>query len=88
VRRLTYLHVGVSASTRCMVARVEVAKSMRGPKRLDGYPRYHAEVSGGGGGPVLAGIGRHYGIGVLASGVAKERRFPVDAQAERRVTGF
>ncbi len=47
----------------------ETAKSIRVPKHLDGYPRYHVEVKFREAveGPVLAGIGRHYGIGVLAS---------------------
>jgi CRISPR-associated protein Csb2 len=48
----------------------EAAKSMRVPKHLDGYPRYHVQVKFREAveGPVLAGIGRHYGIGVFASG--------------------
>jgi len=47
----------------------ESAVRIRVPKHLDGYPRYHVAVrfrepvSG----PVLAGIGRHYGIGVFAA---------------------
>jgi CRISPR-associated protein Csb2 len=48
----------------------EAAKSIRVPKHLDGYPRYHVEVEFREAveGPVLAGIGRHYGIGVFVSG--------------------
>ncbi len=48
----------------------EAAKSIRVPKHLDGYPRYHVEVRFRERveGPVLAGIGRHYGIGVFAAG--------------------
>jgi CRISPR-associated protein Csb2 len=48
----------------------EAAKSIRVPKHLDGYPRYHVQVTfrEATEGPVLAGIGRHYGIGVFASG--------------------
>ncbi len=44
------------------------AAAMRVPKHLDGYPRLHVEVrfARGVGGPVLAGIGRHYGIGLFA----------------------
>ncbi len=51
-------------------AGAEAAKSIRVPKHLDGYPRYHVEVRFREAveGPVLAGIGRHYGIGVFASG--------------------
>ena len=47
----------------------EAAKNIRVPKHLDGYPRYHVEVKFREivCGPVLAGIGRHYGIGVFAS---------------------
>jgi len=47
----------------------EAAKSIRVPKHLDGYPHYHVQVKFRDPlpGPVLAGIGRHYGIGVFAS---------------------
>jgi CRISPR-associated protein Csb2 len=47
----------------------EAAKGIRVPKHLDGYPRYHVEVKfrGVAEGPMLAGIGRHYGIGVFAA---------------------
>jgi CRISPR-associated protein Csb2 len=50
-------------------AGAEAAKSIRVPKHLDGYPRYHVEVKFREAveGPVLAGIGRHYGIGVFAA---------------------
>ena len=39
------------------------------PAHLNGYPRLHVEVRFVDGilGPVLAGIGRHYGIGVFAA---------------------
>lgn len=44
------------------------AAAMRVPNHLEGYPRLHVEVRfvRGVRGPVLAGIGRHYGIGVFA----------------------
>jgi CRISPR-associated protein Csb2 len=47
----------------------ESAAKIRVPKHLDGYPRYHVEVRFREpvAGPVLAGIGRHYGIGVFAA---------------------
>jgi len=47
----------------------EAAGSMRVPKHLDGYPRYHVQVTFREAveGPVLAGIGRHYGIGMFAA---------------------
>jgi CRISPR-associated protein Csb2 len=49
------------------------AKSIRVPRQLDGYPRYHVEVTFQAPieGPMLAGIGRHYGIGVFASAEQK-----------------
>jgi CRISPR-associated protein Csb2 len=45
------------------------AAQVRVPKHLNGYPRYHVEVCfrQAVSGPVLAGIGRHYGIGVFAA---------------------
>ena len=45
------------------------AAQMRVPAHLDRYPRYHIEVRFRArvAGPVLAGIGRHYGIGVFAA---------------------
>jgi len=45
------------------------AAGMRMPTHLDGYPRLHAEVRFVSGvcGPVMAGIGRHYGIGLFAA---------------------
>jgi CRISPR-associated protein Csb2 len=45
------------------------ASAMHVPKHLDGYPRLHVQVSlkEGVRGPVLAGIGRHYGIGLFAT---------------------
>lgn len=45
------------------------AAAMRTPAHLDGYPRLHVEVRfvDGVRGPVLAGIGRHYGIGLFAA---------------------
>lgn len=45
------------------------AAQIRVPKHLDGYPRCHVEVCFREPvtGPVLAGIGRHYGIGVFAA---------------------
>jgi len=44
------------------------AREMRVPAHLDGYPRLHVQVRFAEGvrGPVLAGIGRHYGIGLFA----------------------
>lgn len=44
------------------------AGAMRVPKHLETYPRLHVEVRFRRGvpGPVLAGIGRHYGIGLFA----------------------
>ena len=44
------------------------ARSMRVPKHLERWPRYHLWVKFRQkvGGPVLAGIGRHYGLGVFA----------------------
>ena len=44
------------------------AAAMAVPAHLDGYPRLHVEVRfvNGVRGPVLAGIGRHYGIGLFA----------------------
>jgi CRISPR-associated protein Csb2 len=44
------------------------SSAMRVPKHLDGYPRIQVEVRFREGvrGPVLAGIGRHYGIGLFA----------------------
>ncbi len=44
------------------------ARLMRVPRHLDGWPRYHVsvtfktEMSG----PIIAGIGRHYGLGLFA----------------------
>lgn len=45
------------------------ANSIRVPEHLRAYPRCHVEVqfSAPVAGPVLAGIGRHYGIGVFAA---------------------
>jgi CRISPR-associated protein Csb2 len=45
------------------------ASAMRVPKHLEGYPRVHVEVRFRHGvrGPVLAGIGRHFGIGLFAT---------------------
>jgi len=45
------------------------AAQARVPQHLDNYPRYHVEVvfRDPVPGPVLAGIGRHYGIGVFAA---------------------
>lgn len=45
------------------------ASAMRVPAHLDGYPRLHVEVRfvEDVSGPVLAGIGRHYGIGLFAA---------------------
>ncbi len=45
------------------------AKEMRVPRHLMNYPRYHVEVRFWNPvtGPVLAGIGRHYGIGLFAA---------------------
>jgi CRISPR-associated protein Csb2 len=45
------------------------AREMRAPRHLLKYPRYHVEVQFRNPvtGPVLAGIGRHYGIGVFAA---------------------
>jgi len=45
------------------------AKAMRVPLHLMNYPRYHVEVRFRNivTGPVLAGIGRHYGIGLFAA---------------------
>ncbi len=47
----------------------EHAGRMRVPAHLDGFPRLHVEVEFRRGflGPVLAGIGRHYGIGLFAA---------------------
>jgi CRISPR-associated protein Csb2 len=44
------------------------ASRIRVPKHLEGFPRYHVEVQFNEPveGPVLAGIGRHYGLGVFA----------------------
>lgn len=48
---------------------VGAAAQMRVPKHLNGYPRCHVEVCFREPvtGPVLAGIGRHYGIGAFAA---------------------
>jgi CRISPR-associated protein Csb2 len=45
------------------------ARAMRVPSHLSKYPRYHVEVKFRTAvtGPVLAGIGRHYGIGLFAA---------------------
>jgi len=45
------------------------AAAMRVPGHLEGYPRVHVEVRfvRGMRGPVLAGLGRHYGIGLFAT---------------------
>jgi len=45
------------------------AAAMLTPAHLSGYPRLHVEVRfvNGVRGPVLAGIGRHYGIGLFAA---------------------
>ena len=45
------------------------ASAIAVPKHLDGYPRLHVQVRfrRGTRGPVIAGIGRHYGIGLFAS---------------------
>jgi CRISPR-associated protein Csb2 len=45
------------------------ARDMRVPQHLSRYPRYHVEVRFRSpvAGPVLAGIGRHYGIGLFAA---------------------
>jgi CRISPR-associated protein Csb2 len=45
------------------------AAQIRVPAHLQGYPRYHIEVRFREPvmGPVLAGIGRHYGIGIFAA---------------------
>ncbi len=45
------------------------AAAMRVPDHLEGYPRLHVEVRfvRGVRGPVLAGLGRHYGIGLFAT---------------------
>jgi CRISPR-associated protein Csb2 len=45
------------------------AGEMRAPQHLSKYPRYHVEVRFRSPvpGPVLAGIGRHYGIGLFAA---------------------
>jgi CRISPR-associated protein Csb2 len=47
---------------------VGAAREIRVPKHLQGYPRYHVEVTFREPvtGPVIAGIGRHYGIGLFA----------------------
>ncbi|HBY64492.1 MAG TPA: type I-U CRISPR-associated protein Cas5/Cas6 [Solibacterales bacterium] len=46
------------------------ARAVRVPKHLDGYPRYHVEVTFKEPvqGPVMAGLGRHCGVGVFAAG--------------------
>ena len=38
------------------------------PQHLAGYPRYHVSVefTESVGGPILAGLGRHYGLGLFA----------------------
>lgn len=45
------------------------ARNVRVPKHLEKWPRYHVRVSFKEpvSGPVIAGIGRHYGLGVFAS---------------------
>jgi CRISPR-associated protein Csb2 len=45
------------------------AAQIRVPQHLTNYPRYHVEVvfKQPTAGPVLAGIGRHYGIGAFAA---------------------
>jgi CRISPR-associated protein Csb2 len=45
------------------------AAAMRMPAHLSGYPCVHVEVRFVHGlrGPVLAGVGRHYGIGLFAA---------------------
>jgi CRISPR-associated protein Csb2 len=46
------------------------AAAIRVPAHLQNYPRYHVEVlfRAPVAGPILAGIGRHYGIGLFAAG--------------------
>lgn len=48
----------------------EGAARIRVPKHLDGWPRYHVALrfSKRVKGPVVVGIGRHYGIGLFAAG--------------------
>ena len=43
------------------------ARAVWAPKHLDGWPRYHVAVTFRDNvrGPLLAGLGRHYGIGVF-----------------------
>jgi CRISPR-associated protein Csb2 len=45
------------------------AREIRVPKHLDGFPRLHVQVAFRShvSGPVLAGIGQHYGIGLFAA---------------------
>jgi CRISPR-associated protein Csb2 len=45
------------------------ARAFRTPRHLSRYPRYHVEVQFREPvrGPVLAGIGRHYGLGLFAA---------------------
>jgi CRISPR-associated protein Csb2 len=46
----------------------DAARDFRVPKHLDGFPRFHVAVDfrDAVGGPLLAGLGRRYGIGVFA----------------------
>jgi CRISPR-associated protein Csb2 len=48
---------------------VGAAREMRVPQHLLNYPRYHVEIEFRNPvtGPVLAGVGRHYGIGLFAA---------------------
>jgi CRISPR-associated protein Csb2 len=49
----------------------EAARRVRVPKHLDRYPRYHVAIDFRTSveGPLLAGLGQHYGIGVFARAI-------------------
>ncbi len=53
--------------------RVGGASQIQVPAQLNNYPRYHVRVEfkEATGGPVLAGIGRHCGIGLFAAAAAR-----------------
>lgn len=66
----------VSFRPACSWAGPGAATAIRVPRHLSQWPRYHVWVRFTDlvRGPVLAGIGRHYGLGLFASGYGQSRR--------------